>query len=69
MMRRYVLMYAGWIAGVVAMSAIAVAWYRYVEEIGYREVANRLRSREAATDAPEATEDDTGFLTRLRSGE
>lgn len=68
MMRRYVLMYAGWLIGVLTMTAIAVVWYRRVEEIGYGELADRMM-HPRATDAPEATEDDTGFLTGKLSGE
>jgi len=76
MMNRYVLMYVGWLAGVLAMSAIAVVWYRHVEGIGYGELADRMRTRGGATDAPEDTEwtdpldgDDTGFLTDKLRGE
>ena len=41
-MRKYVYAYAAWLAGVLTMAALAVAWYRHVEGIGLREVARRL---------------------------
>lgn len=56
MMYKYVSMYLAWILGVLAMAFVAVTWYGYVEEIGAREIASRLR----ATEATEATEADDG---------
>lgn len=55
-MKRYVLMYMAWLAGVLTMAAAATAWYRYVEEIGTTELAARLRARQDATNAPDATD-------------
>lgn len=52
MMKKYVTAYALWFLGVLAMAAVAAAWYRYVEDIGVRELASRLR----ATDATDATD-------------
>lgn len=54
MMKRYLLTYTAWLVGVLSMAAIAVAWYRYVENIGMQELADRLR--EPATGATEDTE-------------
>lgn len=55
MMRKYVIAYMAWIVGVLAMAGAALAWYRYVEGIGMRELASRLR----ATDDTEATDGTT----------
>lgn len=52
-MKRYVTAYFIWFAGVMAMAVAAAAWYRYVEEIGVRELAARLN----ATGATEATDE------------
>lgn len=46
MHKRYVAAYSAWLLGVLAMAAAALAWYRYVEEIGWSDVANRLRERD-----------------------
>lgn len=54
-MRHYSLMYVGWIAGVITMAAVAVAWYRHVEAIGLRALADRM-TEDHATGATEATE-------------
>lgn len=63
-MKRYTLMYAAWLAGVLAMATAAVAWYRYVEGVGREELAARLRAREAATDDTEATDVTPGWFSR-----
>lgn len=47
MMRKYVYAYAAWLAGVGVMAAVALAWYRYVEKIGLRELAERLTDTDA----------------------
>lgn len=52
MMRKYVAAYAAWLIAVLAMAAVATAWYKRVEQIGYRELASRLRT----TEATEATD-------------
>lgn len=59
MMRKYVAAYAVWLAAVLAGAAVAIAWYKRVEEIGYRELASRLRPDDA-TEATEATEGTDG---------
>lgn len=49
-MRHYVIAYASWLAGVLTMAVIALAWYRHVEQVGIRELAARLQP-DASTDA------------------
>lgn len=53
-MQKYVLLYVAWLAGVLAMAGIAAVWYKRVEEIGIREMADRA-FRPAATDDTEDT--------------
>jgi hypothetical protein len=55
-MTKYVYAYLGWLAGVLAMTAAAVAWYAHVEKIGARELASRLRGTEdtEVTETPDA---------------
>jgi hypothetical protein len=43
-MRKYVLAYSTWLLGVLTMAAVALAWYRHVEGISYREVLERLQN-------------------------
>lgn len=50
MMRKYVVAYAVWLVAVLAMATVAAAWYKHVEEIGARELLNRLRDTEATED-------------------
>lgn len=52
-MQKYVLLYVAWLAGVLAMAGIAAVWYKRVEEIGLREMAERAFG--TATDDTEAT--------------
>lgn len=52
MMRKYLYAYAMWLTFVTAAAAVALAWYRHVEEIGLQEAAARMKSQ---TDT-----DDTG---------
>lgn len=49
-MTRYMLMYAAWLAGVLTMAAVAVAWYKHVEEIGLQELGDRLTQTPATGD-------------------
>jgi phosphatidylserine decarboxylase len=56
MMRKYVAAYVLWLTAVLGMAAVAVTWYKKVEEIGYRELADRLRNATEATEATEAEE-------------
>lgn len=55
---KYIIAYLGWVAGTLLMSGVALAWYRKVEDIGWREVGARFR-----TDATGDTED-----TEARNG-
>jgi hypothetical protein len=52
--------YLGWVAGTLMMSGVALAWYRKVEEIGWKELSSRIRTTtiipEADTEVTEATE-------------
>lgn len=54
-MTQYLRAYLLWFSFVAAAAAVAVAWYRHVEEIGLREVAERLQERDT-----EDTEDTDG---------
>lgn len=56
-MRRYVAAYMAWFLAVGMMAWAALLWYKRVEEIGYRELASRIRAREVATEVTEAPED------------
>lgn len=56
MMRKYVAAYMAWIIAVGLGAWAALEWYKRVEEIGYREIAARLRAREGTIPATEATE-------------
>lgn len=51
MMRKYVMAYGVWLAGVLTMAAVALAWYRHVEQIGLRELAARMTTPESPQDA------------------
>lgn len=55
MMRKYVIAYGAWLAGVLTMAAIALAWYRHVEDIGLRELGARVRVPDPET-PPDATD-------------
>lgn len=46
-MKRYLLAYAAWLGAVLVMAGIALAWYRHVEEIGWRELGARLTNDDA----------------------
>lgn len=50
-MRRYLIAYGIWLASVLAVGAVALKWYQHVEQIGARELANRL-----SPDGPHAGE-------------
>jgi hypothetical protein len=40
--KRYTLAYLAWLVAVLAAAAGAAAWYRHVEQIGWREVASKI---------------------------
>lgn len=56
MMHKYIAAYMAWFIAVGMMAWAALEWYKRVEEIGYRELATRLRNREA-TEAPEVPDE------------
>lgn len=46
-MKRYIIAYGAWLMGVFACAAVMLAWYKHVQEIGWRELANIALAREA----------------------
>jgi hypothetical protein len=45
MMQKYLIAYGAWLAGVLTMAGIALAWYKHVERIGVTELAARMAER------------------------
>jgi hypothetical protein len=50
MLRKYVVAYVAWLAFIAVAAAVAVSWYRKVEQIGWQEVADRLRDDDTEHD-------------------
>lgn len=49
-MRKYLVAYGAWLVGVLTMAGIALAWYRHVEGIGLRDLAERVNGPDETPD-------------------